>query len=355
MKRKKQDFISSLKKWYKNHKRDLPFRKTKDPYSVWLSEIILQQTRMSTGLIYYKKFKKKYPNIKKLSEANSEVLLKDWEGLGYYARAKNLHSTAKFIQNELSGVFPNSQKELIKLKGVGRYSSSAIASICFNEKTPAIDGNVYRVLSRIFGIKLNISLNSTYSYFYKKSMTLIKEFKSAGDYNQSLMDFGSIQCLPKKPICCNCNQNKICYAFAHKKQDELPIKKRNIMIIKRYFNYYVFSYKDNFLVKKRGYSDIWGGLYDFYIEEKKKLIKTPDQINYNIKNLIKKNYSIKFSDAKTKLSHQEIFVSFIEIKLFNPHDFKKLKKKLGLFGANKKKLNMIAKPKVINEYLKKIS
>ena len=330
MKRKKQDFISSLKKWYKNHKRDLPFRKTKDPYSIWLSEIILQQTRMSTGLIYYEKFKKKYPNIKKLSEANSEVLLKDWEGLGYYTRAKNLHSTAKFIQNELSGIFPNSQKELIKLKGVGRYSSSAIASICFNEKTPAIDGNVYRVLSRVFGIKLNISLNSTYSFFYKKSMTLIKEFKSAGDYNQSLMDFGSIQCLPKKPLCSNCNQNKICYAFVHKKQNELP-------------------------VKKRGYNDIWGGLYEFYIEEKKKLIKTPNQINNNIKNLIKKNYSIEFSDAKTKLSHQEIFVSFIEIKLFNSHDFKKLEKKLDLFGANKKKLNMIAKPKVINEYLKKIS
>ena len=349
------DFSDKIRNWYRQNQRDLPWRNTSNPFKIWLSEIILQQTRMSTGLIYYNKFKKKYPSVKKLSEANGEVLLKDWEGLGYYNRVKNLHFTAQFVQNELSGIFPNSQKELIKLKGIGRYSSSAIASICFNEKTPAIDGNVYRVLSRIFGIKLNISLNSTYSYFYKKSLPFIKEFKNAGDYNQSLMDFGSIQCLPKKPLCSNCNQNKICYAFAHNKQDELPIKKRSVMIIKRYFNYYVFSYKDKFLVKKRDYNDVWGGLYEFYLEEKKKLIKSTYQINNNIKNFIKKNYSIKFSDTKTKLSHQEIFVSFIEIKLFNSHDFKKIEKKLDLFDINKKKLNMIAKPKVINEYLKKIS
>ena len=352
MKRKKQDFISSLKKWYKNHKRDLPFRKTKDPYLVWLSEIILQQTKMKTGLVYYAKFKKKYPNLKTLSEAHGEVLLKDWEGLGYYNRVKNLHSTARFIQNKLLGIFPSSQKELIKLKGIGRYSSSAIASICYNEKTPAIDGNVFRVLSRVFGIKINISSSSAYSFFYKKSIPLIKKFKNAGDYNQSLMDFGSIQCLPKNPLCSSCNQNKICYAFAYKKQNELPLKKRITKVIKRYFNYYVFYYKDRFLLKKRNNNDIWAGLHDFYIEEKKNLVKERGQVNSKIKNLITKNYSLKFSSTKTKLSHQEIFVSFIEIKLLSSYDFKKLEKKLELLRLNKKKLNLLAKPKVINDYLK---
>ena len=355
MKRKKQDFISSLKIWYKKNKRDLPFRKTKDPYSVWLSEIILQQTRMRTGLVYYKKFKKKYPNLKSLSDARGEVLLKDWEGLGYYNRVKNLHSTAKFIQKKFSGTFPGSQKELIKLKGIGRYSSSAIASICFNEKTPAIDGNVFRILSRVFGIKKNISSSSSYSYFYKKSLSLIKQFKNAGDYNQSLMDFGSVQCLPKNPLCGDCIQKKICYAFIHKKQDCLPVKKKKAALLKRFFNYYVFSYKNRILIKKRGESDVWAGLVDFYLEEKKKKIKEKNKINNTVKKLITKKCSITFFDAKTKLSHQEIFISFIEIKLFSSSVFKTIEKNLDLLSLNKKELNKLAKPKVINDYLKKIS
>ena len=355
MKRKKQDFISSLKKWYKKNKRDLPFRKTKDPYLIWLSEIILQQTRMKTGMVYYKKFKKKYPNLKALSEASPEVLLKDWEGLGYYNRVKNLHSTANFIEKNLSGIFPNSQKELIKLKGIGRYSSSAIASICFNEKTPAIDGNVYRVMSRVFGIKINISSSSSYSYFYKRSLALINGFESSGDYNQSLMDFGSIQCLPKKPLCSNCNQNKICYAFIHNKQDSLPIKKKKLKVFKRYFNYYVFYYENKFLIKKRNNNGIWGGLIDFYLEEKRKIIKEKNQITTRVKNLIAKKHSVKFISTKTKLSHQEIFVAFIEIKLFSSSDLKRIEKNLGLLSLSKKKLSKLAKPKVINDYLKKFS
>lgn len=355
MKRKKQDFISSLKIWYKKNKRDLPFRKNSDPYSVWLSEIILQQTRMRTGLVYYKRLKKKYPNLKALSDAGIDMLLKDWEGLGYYKRAKHLHSTANFIQKNLSGTFPNSQKELIKLKGIGKYSSSAIASICFNEKTPAIDGNVYRVLSRIFGIKINISSGSSYSYFYKQSLPLINGFKNAGDYNQSLMDFGSIQCLPKNPLCSTCNQNKICYAFIHNKQDCLPVKKKKIKVLKRYFNYYVFNYRNRLLIKKRGDNDVWGGLVDFYLEEKKERRKDENKINNNVKKLITNKHSVRFFDTKTKLSHQEIFICFVDIKLFNSSDFKNLEKNLGLLSSNKKELSKLAKPKVINDYLKKIS
>ena len=178
MKRKKQDFVSLLSLWYKKNKRTLSFRNTKDPYLIWLSEVILQQTQMSTGLVYFKKFKKKFPTLKSLSEAKEDDVIKKWEGLGYYNRAKNLHATAKYINQKLGGNFPNTKKDLIKLKGIGQYTSSAIASICFNEKTPAIDGNAYRVFSRVFGIKKDISSSTSYSLFYKKSLKFIKKVNS---------------------------------------------------------------------------------------------------------------------------------------------------------------------------------
>ena len=168
---------------------------------------------MSTGLVYFKKFKKKFPTLKSLSEAKEDDVIKKWEGLGYYNRAKNLHATAKYINQKLGGNFPNTKKNLIKLKGIGQYTSSAIASICFNEKTPAIDGNVYRVFSRVFGIKKDISSSTSYSLFYKKSLKFIKKVNSPGEYNQSIMDFGSIQCVPKNPVCDICVLKKICYAF----------------------------------------------------------------------------------------------------------------------------------------------
>jgi len=353
LKRIKQDFISLLDVWYKKNKRKLPFRKTKKPYLVWLSEIILQQTQMSTGLVYYENFKKKFPTLKSLSDANEDDVVKCWEGLGYYNRAKNLHITARYINKELSGKFPTTQKELIKLKGVGRYTSSAIASICFNEKTPAIDSNVYRVFSRVFGIKKNISSSSAYSFFYKKCLPFINMVDEPGEYNQSIMDFGSIQCVPKNPLCNNCILNKICYSFINSSQHIFPVKNKTIKKTKRYFYYLVFNYINNYLFQKRQKNDIWKGLYDFYLIEKPKLEKKFNSILCTIlKNISKKNKSIV--STKTTLSHQEIHITFVEVVLEKKKDFNYLKNSLGLISLHKNKLGVIAKPKVINDYLKKI-
>ena len=351
MKRIKQDFVSLLNLWYKKNKRKLSFRKTKTPYLIWLSEIILQQTQMSTGLVYYEKFKKTFPTLKSLSEANEDMVIKHWEGLGYYNRAKNLHITARYINKELSGKFPTRQKELIKLKGIGRYTSSAIASICFNEKTPAIDGNAYRVLSRVFGIKKNISYSSTYSFFYKKSMSFIRTVDNPGEYNQSIMDFGSIQCVPKKPLCNNCILNKICYSFINNTQHLLPVKKRSKKKIERYFYYLVFNYTNKYLFKKRKTNDVWGGLYDFYLIEKTSLEKKITSILCLLPITIKHKNTVS---AKTILSHQKIHITFIEVELEEKKDFNYLKNSLGLISLHKKKLDSVAKPKVINDYLKKI-
>lgn len=354
MKRKKQDFVSLLSLWYKKNKRTLSFRNTKDPYLIWLSEVILQQTQMSTGLVYFKKFKKKFPTLKSLSEAKEDDVIKKWEGLGYYNRAKNLHATAKYINQKLGGNFPNTKKDLIKLKGIGQYTSSAIASICFNEKTPAIDGNAYRVFSRVFGIKKDISSSTSYSLFYKKSLKFIKKVNSPGEYNQSIMDFGSIQCVPKNPVCDICVLKKICYAFINSEQEFLPVKKRLVKITNRYFYYLLFNHLNNYLVKKRKKKDIWRGLYDFYLIEKKQPTKNISGLVYKVFKHNIKNQKKNIFHKKTRLSHQKIHITFINIPLNKKKDFNKLKNELDLISLHKKDLALIAKPKVINDYLKKI-
>ena len=220
--------------WYATAQRDLPWRGTTDPYKVWLSEIILQQTRVVQGLPYYQRFISNYPTITDLANAPEEEVLKLWQGLGYYSRAKNLHHTAQYIATELGGIFPKTYKELVKLKGIGDYTASAIASFCYNEPCPVVDGNVYRVLSRVFGIATPI--NSTQG---------TKEFKAlahecldkanAGVYNQAIMEFGALQCTPQSPDCTNCVLRDHCWAFHHNKVNELPVKLKKITIKKRYF------------------------------------------------------------------------------------------------------------------------
>ena len=228
--------------WYATAQRDLPWRGTTDPYKVWLSEIILQQTRVIQGLPYYQRFISNYPTITDLAKAPEEEVLKLWQGLGYYSRAKNLHHTAQYIATELGGIFPKTYKELVKLKGIGDYTASAIASFCYNEPCPVVDGNVYRVLSRVFGIATPI--NSTQG---------AKEFKAlahecldkanAGVYNQAIMEFGALQCTPQSPNCANCVLRDHCWAFHHNKVNELPVKLKKITIKKIYSNkpfYFIF-------------------------------------------------------------------------------------------------------------------
>ena len=215
-------FIDKLENWYATAQRDLPWRGTTDPYKVWLSEIILQQTRVVQGLPYYERFIAHFPTVVDLAEASEEEVLKLWQGLGYYSRAKNLHHTAQYITTELGGIFPQTYKELLKLKGIGDYTASAIASFCYNEPCPVVDGNVYRVLSRVFGLATPI--NSTQG---------AKEFKAlahecldkanAGVYNQAIMEFGALQCTPQSPDCTSCVLRDHCWAFHHNKVNELPV------------------------------------------------------------------------------------------------------------------------------------
>jgi len=222
-------FYNTLIYWYLHNKRDLPWRKSKNPYYVWLSEIILQQTRVAQGLPYFLNFTKAFPTVFDLAEAKENTVLKLWQGLGYYSRARNLHFSAKYIKNELNGIFPTTYKDLLKLKGVGDYTASAIASICFNEPTAVVDGNVYRVLSRYFGIKTPINSTEGIKEFKKLAQTLIHT-KDPGTYNQAIMDFGATLCKPKNPLCNECPFANSCVSLEKNLINELPIKEKKVKL-----------------------------------------------------------------------------------------------------------------------------
>jgi len=308
-------FSKQLIYWYLQNKRDLPWRKTTNPYYIWLSEIILQQTRVNQGLAYYKKFIKTYPTIYDLAKANEDEVLKLWQGLGYYSRARNLHFSAKYIVNQLHGKFPNTYKNLLQLKGVGDYTASAIASICFDEPTAVVDGNVYRVLSRYFGIKTSINSTKGIKEFKQLAQELI-DIKKPATFNQAIMEFGAIQCKPKNPDCDNCPLNTSCVALQKKLVKTLPVKDKKITIKKRYFNYLVIiNSKNRIALTQRKHNDIWKGLYEFPLIETlneidlEYLLKT-DRYHQiiNDKNVIISLYNT--NSIIHKLSHQHIYCKF---------------------------------------------
>ncbi|MGY8943774.1 MAG: A/G-specific adenine glycosylase, partial [Flavobacteriales bacterium] len=256
-------FSNTLIYWYLQNNRELPWRKSKNPYFIWLSEIMLQQTRVAQGLAYYLKFTTSFPTVFDLAKADESTVLKMWQGLGYYSRARNLHFSAKQISKELNGVFPSTYEEIIKLKGIGDYTASAISSICFNEPTAVVDGNVYRVLSRYFGI--NTPTNSTLGIkeFKTLAQTLI-DTSQPGTYNQALMDFGALHCKPQNPLCETCPFSDSCVAFEKKLTKELPVKEKKIKVRKRYFNFLVIKTDAHktILTERKG-KGIWQGLYQF--------------------------------------------------------------------------------------------
>ncbi len=233
-------FSNTLIYWYLQNNRDLPWRKSKNPYFIWLSEIMLQQTRVAQGLAYYLKFTTTFPTVFDLAKADESTVLKMWQGLGYYSRARNLHFSAKQISNELNGIFPSTYEEIIKLKGIGDYTASAISSICFNEPTAVVDGNVYRVLSRYFGLNTPTNSTSGIKEFKTLAQTLI-DISQPGTYNQALMDFGALHCKPQNPLCETCPFSDSCVAFEKKLTKELPVKEKKIKVRKRYFNFLVIK------------------------------------------------------------------------------------------------------------------
>jgi A/G-specific adenine glycosylase len=227
------NFSKTIIRWYNKNKRDLPWRHTKDPYKIWLSEIILQQTRVQQGLPYYETFVKKFPTVHHLAKANEDVVMKTWQGLGYYSRARNLHYSAKFISKNLKGKFPNNFEEIKKLKGIGDYTAGAIASFAFNKPYPVVDGNVFRVLSRYFGIKTPIDSAKGKNEFVEKA-TLLLDKKNPGTFNQAIMEFGAMKCVPQNPDCGKCPLKNGCEALANDTVSALPFKSKKNKIRTRY-------------------------------------------------------------------------------------------------------------------------
>ncbi|ARV15497.1 A/G-specific adenine glycosylase [Polaribacter sp. SA4-12] len=307
-------FSNILIYWYLQNNRELPWRSTKNAYFIWLSEIMLQQTRVAQGLSYYLKFTEAFPTVFDLAKADESTVLKMWQGLGYYSRARNLHFSAKLIANELKGEFPSTYNEIIKLKGIGDYTASAIASICFDEPTAVVDGNVYRVLSRYFGIKTPINSSAGIKEFKALAQSLIDKTQS-GTFNQAIMDFGALHCKPQNPLCETCPFSDSCVALEKKLIKELPVKEKKIKVRKRYFNFLVIKTDDNkTILSERKGKGIWQGLYQFPLIESETTIDKEELISSEeFINLFPSETTLSLFNKKEivhKLSHQHLYTQF---------------------------------------------
>ena len=292
----------------------MPWRETTDPYRIWLSEIILQQTRVAQGLPYYLKFTKAFPTVKDLANASEEEVLKLWQGLGYYSRGRNLHAAAKYIIEECDGIFPNTYKELLKLKGVGDYTASAIASISFHEPTAVVDGNVYRVLSRVFGISTPINSTQGIKEFKALAQELIDKEQPA-NFNQAIMEFGAIQCKPQNPYCLHCIFNDSCVALQKNSIASLPVKLKKAKVKNRHLHYLVFRSPDHkTIIEQRTGKGIWQGLYQFPMIEGEfdinRFRESEPFLKETASYIIKNVYPYNTTPIIHKLSHQHLHTTF---------------------------------------------
>ena len=305
-------FSSILLDWYSLNKRDLPWRKTKNPYFIWLSEIILQQTRVEQGLPYYLKFICEFPTLHDLANANEDKVLKLWQGLGYYSRARNLHYSAKYILKYYDGDFPKTYKDILSLKGIGSYTAAAIASFAYDLPHAVVDGNVVRVLSRVFGIQFSFETAFGKKEFGKLANDLLNK-NCPAENNQAIMEFGAVQCTPKSPKCNSCPYVSSCFAYNSGCIERLPVKLKKIKIKKRYINYLLIQ-KDNFVALEKRNNGIWKGLYELpNIEYSNK--KTEQAILSSFKwveffKSIKYKIKLVSNEYIHKLSHQHIYAKF---------------------------------------------
>ena len=304
-----------LKNWYDENHRDLPWRNTRDPYKIWISEVILQQTRVAQGLNYYFRFIDKYPTIKSLAESEEHDILKEWQGLGYYSRARNLHSAAKMIVEQFNGNLPKTYKELLSLKGIGEYTAAAILSIAFDKAYAVVDGNVYRVLSRLFAIETPIDTSKGKKQFMQLAQDLL-DASNPGKHNQALMEFGALHCTPVQPQCHLCVMKHLCLAKQLNLQLELPVKQKRAKIQKRYFHYFDININGYTYLNKRVGDDIWKNMYEF------PLIETDIKTSFNV--LSETSLSQNFfneselvfelkKEVKHILTHQHIYTTFYTV------------------------------------------
>lgn len=347
------EFSNILTNWYKENKRDLPWRRTKDPYKIWVSEIILQQTRVAQGIGYYNRFIEAFPDIKSLAQAPVDEVLRLWQGLGYYSRARNLHFAANEILNKYNCELPSLYKDLLHIKGIGTYTAAAISSFCFDEKVGVLDGNVYRVLSRIYGVSSDILSGSGKKEFYEICQKNLPQ-DNCSEYNQAIMEFGALQCVPKSPNCAECVMSHICYAFKHNLQSSLPVKIKKSKSTNRYFTYFILKYNNGIYFQKRENKGIWEGLYEFYLyegtqdEEVEVVLKQDDLFRYLTENNIIQSVRSKQEQLKHVLSHQNLFINFVEVELKGEM---KNYDQLNWFCGQE--INELPKPVVIHNYLKK--
>ncbi len=335
------NFADTLIAWYEEHKRDLPWRNTQNPYLIWLSEIILQQTRVKQGLPYYQKFVEAYPSVQDLAQAPEEDVFRLWQGLGYYSRAKNMLHTAKTIVEQYDGKFPATYHQLLQLKGVGKYTAAAIASFAFGEDVAVLDGNVFRVLARYKGSFTNIASNEGHKEFFDLAQKMLPKGKSAA-YNQAIMEFGALHCTPQKPNCMFCPLQHTCYAYQHQAQQELPLKITKIYTKERFFLYQVLHLAEKIALKKRNAGDIWENLYDFHLVE----LGTKNDLENQ-----EAGDSQKISQIfKHQLTHQILWIRFVHLHL-QENNLSKFNEQLQWYSP--KEIAALPKPILIANYLEK--
>ena len=349
-------FSEKIIQWYKKNKRDLPWRNTTDPYKIWLSEVILQQTRIDQGLSYYLRFCDNYPNVKLLASASEEQVLKLWQGLGYYSRARNMYKTARIIVDKYHGQFPDNYSDIINLKGIGDYTAAAIISFAYNQVYPVVDSNVMRFLARLNGIKTPINTNKGKKEIYLLTLELI-DHKHPGEFNQAIMEFGALQCKPNKPDCEVCIFNSECKALKKNMISDIPVKIKTLKIRKRYFHYFLLTDNNQIYLNKRTSNDIWQNLYDFPLIESNRFIFDKDiaeefEKQFNISKDQFKVLSIS-GEYKHILTHQRISARFYVINFHNQSFFHKIKSLNSnqFISVDIGSVNQYPLPRLIDKYL----
>jgi A/G-specific adenine glycosylase len=346
----KMNFSRLIIEWYLENKRMLPWRETKDPYKIWLSEIILQQTRVAQGLPYYLRFTETFPTVESLANAKEQQVLRLWQGLGYYSRARNLHRCAKMIVENFNGKFPGNFDELQQLIGVGPYTAAAVASIAFNQKVAVVDGNVFRVLARIFGMETDIASNEGKRIFFAKANELISG-EHPDLFNQAMMEFGAIWCTPKTPKCEGCIFKKSCIAYKTGTVDLLPVKGKKTKVRKRFLNYFIIENQNKIAMKPRAGKDIWQGLFDFYLVETKRKLSAKSIIEKDerLKEITIKETQV-FDSVKHTLSHQLLSIQFTWIWTVRKNAFSLN----GFRFYSKKEVMNLPKPIVVSRFLEEV-